>query len=52
VDGRAGNAGSRRHGAANLKGTCIGRTSSPDPAPRNLDIPPYEFTGDAKIKIG
>jgi ubiquinol-cytochrome c reductase iron-sulfur subunit len=22
------------------------------PAPRNLDIPPYEFTGDAKIKIG
>jgi ubiquinol-cytochrome c reductase iron-sulfur subunit len=22
------------------------------PAPRNLDIPPYAFTGDAKIKIG
>ena len=22
------------------------------PAPRNLDIPPYEFSGDAKIKIG
>jgi ubiquinol-cytochrome c reductase iron-sulfur subunit len=22
------------------------------PAPRNLDIPPYEFTGAAKIKIG
>ena len=22
------------------------------PAPRNLDIPPYEFTGDAKIRIG
>ncbi|KAI94009.1 ubiquinol-cytochrome C reductase [Rhodomicrobium udaipurense JA643] len=22
------------------------------PAPRNLDIPPYEFTGEAKIKLG
>jgi ubiquinol-cytochrome c reductase iron-sulfur subunit len=22
------------------------------PAPRNLDIPPYQFTGDSKIKIG
>jgi ubiquinol-cytochrome c reductase iron-sulfur subunit len=22
------------------------------PAPRNLDIPPYDFTGDAKIRIG
>jgi len=22
------------------------------PAPRNLDIPPYEFNGDAKIRIG
>ncbi len=22
------------------------------PAPRNLDIPPYEFSGDVKIKIG
>jgi ubiquinol-cytochrome c reductase iron-sulfur subunit len=22
------------------------------PAPRNLDVPPYEFVGDSKIKIG
>ncbi|MDI4638286.1 MULTISPECIES: hypothetical protein [Halomonadaceae] len=37
---------------ASKVGGCIGATFTTEPTPINLEVPPYRFLSEARVKIG